>query len=193
VKEFISNEDFNKVLELLGLPGETLEFTVGGRTDAEPMAGVNSSWRMRATIGDMLTPADPYPYQVRVVFVPVFLPADQEHYDALQRQLEDDRLRTKRRYDRDVKHVFLPDVDATIVTDQNGKITSVALSDTQEVIAVADNTGGWCAPTDPLGGNTFDADYRTLVDAALDHAIEVTKPIRGGVDWVQQDSDEKEE
>ena len=84
MKKFITNDEFNQVLELLGLPGGTLEFTVGGRTDLEPMAGVNSSWRMRATIADAVkTGADLYPYQVRVVYVPVFLPVDQERHDRL--------------------------------------------------------------------------------------------------------------
>jgi len=88
VKEFISNADFNRVLELLGLPGETLEIVIGARTDAEPMAGVRSSWRMRAAIGDQRG----VPYAVRVVYVPVFLPHDQERYDELHRGKTDDTV-----------------------------------------------------------------------------------------------------
>lgn len=92
MKEFISNDEFNQVLEILGLPGKTLEFTVGGRTDYEPMSGVKSSWRMRATIGDMIKRGeDLYPYQVRVVYVPVMLPNDQEENDRVKREMQDRR------------------------------------------------------------------------------------------------------
>jgi hypothetical protein len=37
-------------------------------------------------------------------------------------------------------------------------------------------------------------EYQQLIDAALDHAIEVTRPVRGGVNWFQHDNkDENEE
>lgn len=86
MKEFISNADFNRVLEILGLPGETLEIVIGDRNDAESMAGVASSWYMRAVIGDQRG----LPYSVRVVYVPVFLPVDQERYDAPRESLTND-------------------------------------------------------------------------------------------------------
>jgi len=35
-------------------------------------------------------------------------------------------------------------------------------------------------------------EYQRLVDAALDHMIEVTKPIRGGVGWIQYDNEDEE-
>jgi hypothetical protein len=162
VKEFISNDEFNRVLEILGLPGKTLEFTLGPRGD-EVMAGYNSSWRMRATIGDQTG----LPYAVRVIYVPVFLPHDQERYDELHCEKTDDT-------------------------------------------AVIAKTGGWCAPTaDEIRGDedapemtlgdvrvipwgVSNEEYQRLVNAALDHVIEVTRPVRGGVGWIQEDNNEKE-
>jgi hypothetical protein len=143
VKEFITNDELNRVLEILGLPGETLEFTVGGRHEGEAMAGVSSSWRMRATIGDSVN----YPYSTTIYYVPVFLPQDQKRYD---KRLEEGRRLS-------------------------------------ESAAIA--SGGWCAPLPDTGLGISEPDWHTLVDAALDHAIEVTKPIRGGADWVQHTDD----
>lgn len=78
MKTFITNDEFNQVLELFGLPGETLEFHVGPRN--EQMVGYRSSWRLRATIGDQNMRTENHrplePYAVRVVYVPVLLPSD---------------------------------------------------------------------------------------------------------------------
>jgi hypothetical protein len=109
MKEFISNDDFEKVLKLLGLPGETLEFTLGGRGD-EVMTGVESSWRMRAVVGD----SPGLPYSTRTFYVPVLLPYDQERYDErmqrlTQSQLEHDRMHAELVHDKPVEHAFLPD------------------------------------------------------------------------------------
>lgn len=79
VKTFITNAEFAQVLELLGLPGETLEIQIGSRS-RWVMAGVNSTWAMRAVI---VTPSrvDPHgemlhPYAEQVIYVPVLLPGD---------------------------------------------------------------------------------------------------------------------
>lgn len=78
MKTFITNEEFNQVLELLGLPGETLSIEITGR-DRWPFPGVNSSWAMRAVIGTR-TPHDGHEqlaaFEERVVYVPVLLHSD---------------------------------------------------------------------------------------------------------------------
>lgn len=86
MKTFISNEDFQRVLELLGLPGETLEFRVGPRD--VPTAGVNSSWLLTAIIADQpyhncckCPCPDTEPFQTRTVYVPVMLPNDRDPRD----------------------------------------------------------------------------------------------------------------
>lgn len=63
-------QEFQQVLDLLGLPGETLHIDIGGR--AEAMVGQRSSWRMRAVIADQ----PGLPYTTRTVHVPVLLPGD---------------------------------------------------------------------------------------------------------------------
>lgn len=79
MKTFITNAEFSQVLELLGLPGETLEIQIGSRS-RWALAGVNSTWAMRAVIGtpsrvgphgEML-----HPYAEQVIYVPVLLPSD---------------------------------------------------------------------------------------------------------------------
>jgi hypothetical protein len=95
VKTFISEEDFQRVLELLGLPGETLRFEVGPRN--EPMVGIDSSWRLKAVISTagvmenheyVELPAE------RVIRVPVLLPGDVARAEARRQRfakmLEDD-------------------------------------------------------------------------------------------------------
>lgn len=81
MKTFITNAEFNQVLELLGLPGETLSIEIGSRS-RWPMTGANSTWAMRAVIG---TPARGtfgphgemlHPYSEQVIYVPVLLPGD---------------------------------------------------------------------------------------------------------------------
>jgi hypothetical protein len=71
LKKFITNAEFNQVLELLGLPGETISIEIRGRR-SWVMTGVNSGWAMRAVIGGQ----DGEPYTERVVYVPVLLPQD---------------------------------------------------------------------------------------------------------------------
>jgi hypothetical protein len=73
VKTFISNADFRQVLELLGLPGETISIEIGGR-DRWVMAGPNSGWAMRAVIGQRYRHDEPY--VEKVIYVPVLLPQD---------------------------------------------------------------------------------------------------------------------
>jgi hypothetical protein len=89
VKTFISEEDFQRVTELLGLPGETLRFAVGPRV--EPFTGVDSSWQLEATIavpGVYEDHENVEPYEVRVVYVPVLLPGDRERNETRRRELE---------------------------------------------------------------------------------------------------------
>lgn len=79
MKTFITNAEFNQVLELLGLPGETLEIQIGSRS-RWAMAGVNSTWAMRAVIGEKIMYDSSHnqtkPYAERVIYVPVLLPSD---------------------------------------------------------------------------------------------------------------------
>lgn len=80
MKTFITNDEFNQILELLGLPGETLSIEIGMR-DRWPFPGVNSSWGMRAVIGSPAPGYGPHgdmfhPYTETVVYVPVLLPGD---------------------------------------------------------------------------------------------------------------------
>jgi len=35
-------------------------------------------------------------------------------------------------------------------------------------------------------------EYQRLVDAALDNFIETTRPVRGGVGWIQHDNEDEE-
>lgn len=89
MKTVISEEDFQKVLELLGLPGDTLRFEVGPRD--EPMVGVNSSWRLKATIAVPIKyegHENVEPYQVRVVYVPVMIPGDAERNETRRLEIE---------------------------------------------------------------------------------------------------------
>lgn len=81
MKSFIPSEDFQRVLELLGLPGETLNLSVGPRD--VPMPGVNSSWQLIAEIADQsydgtCVDVATKPYQTRTVYVPVLLPNDRD-------------------------------------------------------------------------------------------------------------------
>lgn len=79
VREFISAEDFQAVLALLGLPGDTLRIEIGNRD--EPMAGVNSAWMMKATVASF-DPDNPHPHRVTVYYVPVMLPSSgRRQYD----------------------------------------------------------------------------------------------------------------
>lgn len=88
MKTFISSEDFQKVLELLGLPGETLHIEIGGRARAENdysgmvLTGVSSSWALKAVIAEPGSYDESgnnlEPYSTRTVYVPVMLPGDEE-------------------------------------------------------------------------------------------------------------------
>lgn len=73
MKTFITNAEFNQVLELLGLPGETLSIEIRGR-EAWPMTGPASGWAMKAEIGGQSEPGQPY--SQKVIYVPVLLPQD---------------------------------------------------------------------------------------------------------------------
>jgi hypothetical protein len=73
MKTFISNAEFNQVLELLSLPGETLSIEIGSRRQWV-MAGVDSTWAMRAVIGQRYRYDEPY--SEKVIYVPVLLPSD---------------------------------------------------------------------------------------------------------------------
>lgn len=80
MKTFITNAEFAQVLELLGLPGETLSIEIGSRS-SWAMTGVNSTWAMRAVIGVPSRSSGPYgemlhPYAEQVIYVPVLLPSD---------------------------------------------------------------------------------------------------------------------
>ncbi len=80
MKEFITNAEFQRVLELLGLPGETLSIEIGGRARRDNdstgmlMTGIASSWGMKAVIAD----GHELPYSTRTIYVPVLLPSDEE-------------------------------------------------------------------------------------------------------------------
>lgn len=80
LKTFITNAEFSQVLELLGLPGETLSIEIGSRS-RWPMTGANSTWAMRAVIGVPSRRSGPHgemlhPYAEQVIYVPVLLPND---------------------------------------------------------------------------------------------------------------------
>lgn len=70
MKEYVTTEEFQAVLALLGLPGQTVHIELCPRE--ELMAGVASSWRMRAVIAD----SPGLPYTTRTVHVPVMLPGE---------------------------------------------------------------------------------------------------------------------
>lgn len=87
MKTFISTENFQKVLELLGLPDDTLHIEIGGRARASNgntgmlMTGVDSTWGMKAVIAvpgsyDHENHRNLEPYSTRTVYVPVLLPSD---------------------------------------------------------------------------------------------------------------------
>jgi hypothetical protein len=123
MKTFISNEDFNKVLELLGLPGETISIEIGSRVQWV-MAGVNSTWAMRAVIGVMEEMYDAdhnyiAPYSEKVVYVPVMLPNDERRN--AEREAEFQSWQPKE----------APEVD----------------------VSKAGDSGGWCAPSEVVWGN----------------------------------------
>lgn len=112
MKTYVSEDDFQQVLALLGLPGETLSIEIGDRGRwIFPGAIPGARWAMRAVIsvpgsydGDhnMLAP-----YEERVVYVAVQLPGDEKHRLALQ--TGPSRRRAEIKFGRRVEDVTLPE------------------------------------------------------------------------------------
>jgi hypothetical protein len=152
VKEFISHQELLDVLKLLGLPDDVLSVELKGRD--EPFAGVDSSWMLKVTRsrrytdpGSAVFGGDAVPYTLETIYIPVMLPADEERRRELT--LNRERLIAQHIHQKPVEHAFLPDeVDtaevvapalrsggwcapptpATVVTDDKGKIVSVAVT-----------------------------------------------------------------
>lgn len=103
MKNYVSEEDFQQVLKLLDLPGETLSIEIGPR-DQWPMVGIDSRWALRAVIGDRYREGEPY--TTRTVYVPVMIPGDDDRRQRTQD--EANRVRDERRYGRSVERVTLP-------------------------------------------------------------------------------------
>lgn len=113
MKTYVTESEFKQVLALLGLPSETLAIEIGDRGRWQ-MTGVNSSWALRATLGD----AGSYdaagkqlePYAERVIYVPVMIPGDEARLRAAQ--LEFGRRFAEVKHRRPVEQVDLvPDAD----------------------------------------------------------------------------------
>lgn len=125
MKEFISEDEWKQVIQLLGIE-HAQAVRIGPRERVVP--GLESSWLMEV---DSYVPGSappPGPYAVATFYVPVMLPGDEARRQ--RRLAEGERKIAELVHGKRVEHAFLPDVPTdvgvTVQTNQDDKIVSVA-------------------------------------------------------------------
>lgn len=132
MKEYISEEEWKQVIAILGIE-QALAVRIGPRERVVP--GLESRWLMEVDVPTSTGPGctgrspDGRPYGVTTFYVPVMLPGDEARRQ--RRLAEGERKIAELVHGKRVEHAFLPDAltdaDVTVQTNQDGKITSVAL------------------------------------------------------------------